>query len=111
MSREEIYSDVSVKHEIYSDVSVKHEVYSDVSVKHEIYSDVSVKHEIYSDVSVKHEIYSDVSVKHEKPVLCLGSSVLIEIGGFSLASYKFNACHPDVFNTYINIQWCVGQQT
>jgi hypothetical protein len=23
--------------------------------------------------------------------------------------YFFNVCHPEVFNTYINIQWCVSQ--
>ena len=23
--------------------------------------------------------------------------------------YQFNVCHPKVFNTYINIQWCVSQ--
>ena len=22
---------------------------------------------------------------------------------------KFNVCHPEVFNTYINIQWCISQ--
>jgi len=22
---------------------------------------------------------------------------------------SFNVCHPEVFNTYINIQWCVSQ--
>ena len=21
----------------------------------------------------------------------------------------FNICHPEVFNTYINIQWCISQ--
>jgi len=31
------------------------------------------------------------------------SSILIEIEGFSLTSYKINVCHPEVFNTYINI--------
>ena len=36
--------------------------------------------------------------------LYIGSSILIEIDGFSLTSYKFNVCHPEVFNTYINIQ-------
>ena len=25
------------------------------------------------------------------------------------ASYKFKLCHPEVFNTYINIQWCISQ--
>ena len=25
------------------------------------------------------------------------------------ADDKFNVCHPEVFNTYINIQWCIGQ--
>jgi hypothetical protein len=24
-------------------------------------------------------------------------------------SYKFNICHPEVFNTYINTQWCISQ--
>ena len=23
--------------------------------------------------------------------------------------YGFNVCHPEVFNTYINIQWCISQ--
>ena len=22
---------------------------------------------------------------------------------------RFNVCHPEVFNTYINIQWCISQ--
>ena len=29
---------------------------------------------------------------------------LIESDDFSLTSYKFNVYHPEVFNTYINIQ-------
>ena len=27
--------------------------------------------------------------------------LFIEIDGFSLTSYKFNICHPKVFNTHI----------
>ena len=26
-----------------------------------------------------------------------------------LLNYIFNVCHPEVFNTYINIQWCISQ--
>ena len=37
----------------------------------------------------------------------LGCSILIEIDGFRLTNYKFNVCHPEVFITYINIQWCI----
>jgi len=32
-----------------------------------------------------------------------------EIHGCSLTSYKFNVCHPEVFNTYTNIRRCVSQ--
>ena len=35
--------------------------------------------------------------------------ILIEIDGFSLTGYKFNICHPEVFNTYKNIQRCISQ--
>jgi len=23
--------------------------------------------------------------------------------------FRFNVCHPEVFNTYINTQWCISQ--
>jgi len=32
--------------------------------------------------------------------------------GKKLTSFHsfFNVCHPEVFNTYINIQWCVSTE-
>jgi len=33
----------------------------------------------------------------------------IEVKNGSWVEFVFNICHPEVFNTYINIQWCISQ--
>jgi len=63
--------------------------------------------------------YPEVSSKVYHDSFCrLGSSVslpwVIYFGPFYSIRWVwplsvFNVCHPEVFNTYINIQWCISQ--
>jgi len=44
---------------------------------------------------------------------CINTIVLLRMSTRLLqtnwGSNFFNVCHPEVFNTYINIQWCISQ--